>query len=206
MTHSSNSTLRRNILEAARHLLQKDGYRNLSMRKIARQLDCSQGTIYLYFKNKDAIFYALIDEGTNELYEIYRKTLAQTVEPVEQLEAICRAYIEFGLNNSGYYEAMFILTPMLEARIPVEQYRRARRFLELTADTLLSCTQQQAITLADPFLEATILWSGLHGLVSLILTQRVDVRLNQDTLIDTTVQRIVEPYRHLEEMRGLQGR
>jgi len=71
---------RREILEVARHLLVEDGYKNLSMRKIARQLACSQGTIYLYFKNKDEIFYALIDEGTEQLYHHYQTILTIPIE------------------------------------------------------------------------------------------------------------------------------
>lgn len=196
MTIDDTNNYRSEILEVARQLMVKDGYKNLSMRKIARQLNCSQGTIYLYFQNKDAIFYALIDEGTEELYKKYRTILQNEATPLEHLQQICQAYIQFGLENSSYYEIMYILLPILKERIPKEQYRRARRFLDLTADTLNTVAQEQNIILENPFLEATILWAAMHGVVSLIIAQRVDTTLERETLIKQAINRAILGFVH----------
>jgi len=194
MPHTSDDNYRTEILDAARQLMVQDGYKNLSMRKIARELNCSQGTIYLYFKNKDAIFYALIDEGTEQLYNAYKAVLQQPATPLAHLERICRVYVEFGLQNPSYYEIMYILLPILTERIPREQYRRARRFLDLTADTLQTVAEDRGITLESPFLEATVLWAAIHGMVALILAQRVDTSLNQTTLINQAIHRAISGF------------
>jgi len=194
MLTPTTTDYRRQILDVARHLLIEDGYKNLSMRKIARQLACSQGTIYLYFKNKDDIFYALIDEGTEQLYRDYQTILTAPNAPRTHLEQICRAYIHFGLTNPGYYETMYILLPLLKKRFSQEQYRRARRFLDLTANTLSNYAAESGRTLSDSFMEATILWAAMHGLVALILARRIDTRLAQEILIEQAIARALNGF------------
>jgi AcrR family transcriptional regulator len=44
--------LRQEILDAASELFVKEGYENVSMRRIADQIEYSPTTIYLYFKDK----------------------------------------------------------------------------------------------------------------------------------------------------------
>jgi AcrR family transcriptional regulator len=56
-------TVRRKILNAARTLFLSDGYANVSMRKIADQIEYSPGAIYSYFQSKEDIFFALAEEG-----------------------------------------------------------------------------------------------------------------------------------------------
>src|ERR1700688_1080714 len=53
----------RAILDAARTLFLAEGYANVSMRKIAEQIEYSPGAIYSYFPGKEDIFFALAEEG-----------------------------------------------------------------------------------------------------------------------------------------------
>src|SRR5205809_4911996 len=60
--------VRRAILDAARELFVSEGYRNVSIRKIAEKIEYSPAAIYGYFPSKDDIFYALAEEGFHLLY------------------------------------------------------------------------------------------------------------------------------------------
>ena len=55
--------VRESILTAARELFITEGYRNVSMRKIAERIEYSPAAIYSYFPAKDDIFFALAEEG-----------------------------------------------------------------------------------------------------------------------------------------------
>jgi AcrR family transcriptional regulator len=55
------------ILDAARDLFVTEGYRNVSIRKIAEKIEYSPAAIYSYFASKDDIFYALAEEGFRRL-------------------------------------------------------------------------------------------------------------------------------------------
>lgn len=53
---------RRRILDAARLLFVRDGLRGTTMEAIARSAGVAKPTLYGYFSDKDAIFFALLDD------------------------------------------------------------------------------------------------------------------------------------------------
>ncbi|GEN34505.1 MULTISPECIES: TetR/AcrR family transcriptional regulator [Aneurinibacillus] len=101
---------RERILDAARELFVTYGYRNVSMRQIARELGYSHGSIYYHFENKAELFYALVSEGFALLNKVLDDIMAQEEKtPGEKLEDILVGYIEFGLTHQSHYEVMFLI-------------------------------------------------------------------------------------------------
>jgi AcrR family transcriptional regulator len=185
--------LRRVILDTTRHLLVQDGYKSLSMRKIAREIGYSATSIYLHFENKDALFHALIDEGMERLLaKLKEAEVEYPDDPSARLQAICRRYVDFGLHNPEYYEVMFMLHPEHMERYPAEKYRRARRNLDVIAATLSDGVEQAIFDVKDPRVTASTIWSALHGAVSLLLVQRVDIRIDQADFIESTIAFILQ--------------
>lgn len=177
------------ILDHARHLLVADGYESMSMRRIARAVGCSATSIYLHFENKDALTHTLISEGMDRLFEALSATVEAATAPAERLEALSKAYIRFGLDNPEYYEVMFQLHPERMARYPAEEYRRARRNIDLFETALADGVADGSLRPPNPpGVASEVLWTALHGLVSLHLAKRVDVRLAGDDLVDAAVR------------------
>ncbi len=54
-------TTARNLLDAARRILERDGYAGLSLSAIAEEADESKGSIAYYFGNKEGLIVALVD-------------------------------------------------------------------------------------------------------------------------------------------------
>ena len=186
--------LRRLILDTTRHLLVQEGYQNLSMRKIARAINYSATSIYLHFDSKDALLHALIDEGMTQLHDALTETEAQRSDPVDRLEALCQRFITFGLDNPEYYEIMFLLHPEHMERYPPEKYRRARRNLDVIAATLSDGAEQGVFRADDPRVSASAVWASLHGAVSLLLAERVDIRIDREAFIETTIHQTIGGY------------
>lgn len=184
--------IRRTILDVTRRLLIEQGITQLSTRMIAREVGCSVGTIYFYFENKDVLIHALIEEGFDKLVEIQEQTETSIADPLERLKALCRNYITFALENPEYYEIMFMLKPERMARYPQEKYRKARRSLEVLATALEEGTASGIMRVAKPYLEAHLIWSFMHGIVSLLQVKRIDRRIGQDTIINGAIAQIVE--------------
>src|SRR5215208_5070860 len=61
--------VRRAILDAARDLFVREGFENVSIRKVAERIEYSPAAIYSYFPGKDDIFFALAAEGFHLLDE-----------------------------------------------------------------------------------------------------------------------------------------
>ena len=60
--------LREVILAAARYIFVQEGYEGFSMRKLARKIRYSPGSIYLHFKNKQQLFDSLVEESFTHLH------------------------------------------------------------------------------------------------------------------------------------------
>ena len=182
----TGADLRRLLLDHARQLLVTDGYDALSMRKIARGVGCSATSIYLHFESKDALTHALIDEGMRALHAVL--SAEADADPARRLDALCRAYVRFGLANPEYYQVMFQLHPERMARYPPEDYRRARRNVELFGEALADGAAAGVLHVpSTPAVASAVLWTSLHGLVSLLLAERVDARVAGKAFIDAAI-------------------
>ena len=110
--------LRQAILEAASSLFLEQGYEGFSLRQVAERIGYTPTTIYFYFADKDALLFALLDDAFDRFGAALRRASLSTPEPFDQLEAIGRAYVRFGLENPQYYEMMFVVRSdfLLQAR------------------------------------------------------------------------------------------
>ncbi|MCB1160817.1 MAG: TetR/AcrR family transcriptional regulator, partial [Leptospiraceae bacterium] len=70
---SRNSLSRAEILQAALSIIQESGIESLSMRTIARKLNCSVASPYAYFQNRDDIIKELISNGEEILKKNIKK-------------------------------------------------------------------------------------------------------------------------------------
>lgn len=63
--------LKQSILDAAREIALAEGWRNVTMRKIAERIEYSHPAIYDYFENKDVLF---LDDPETYLPDSSEKT------------------------------------------------------------------------------------------------------------------------------------
>lgn len=160
------------ILEAAKKLFVKEGYEATSIRKIAAEIEFSPTTIYLYYKDKTDIAYALHQEG----FSLLRERLAALVyvdQPFERLKAMGRAYIQFALDHPDFYELMFIMKePMkyLQAHHPEEEWPEGERIFDGLIKTVAACQDSGYFGGMDTNEVAMLSWSVVHGLCSLHIT------------------------------------
>jgi AcrR family transcriptional regulator len=183
--------LRTAVLDAARQLLVREGYRDLSMRDVSRAVGCSVSSIYLYFAGKDALVHALMDEGFERWHRRMREVADAQATPAARLEAVCRAYVEFGLANPEFYEIMYMFHSDRMARYPRELFRRARRNLEELGALAAAYAAERPGAEGgadDAQVRATALWATLHGIVSTIIADRLDRRLDRARYVEGAIR------------------
>ena len=95
------------ILDAARDLFVAEGYRNVSIRKIAERIEYSPAAIYSYFPSKDDIFFALAEEGFRRL-DAKVRSAGVHADPLDQLRACWWAYYEFSKEQREFFQLMFV--------------------------------------------------------------------------------------------------
>lgn len=97
------------ILDIAREHFVKHGYRHLSLRQIAKELNYSHGAIYYHFKNKAELFYSLVRQGFKKLDHELDLVLSEEIAAQQKLEKVLLGFIRFGLHNPSHYEVMFMV-------------------------------------------------------------------------------------------------
>src|SRR5689334_17883 len=100
--------VRESILNAARDLFTTEGYRHVSMRKIADRIEYSPAAIYSYFRSKDDIFFALAEEGFRLLAQYARHAISELSDPQDRLRQGLWAFYEFSKAHPEYFELMFL--------------------------------------------------------------------------------------------------
>jgi AcrR family transcriptional regulator len=155
--------IREEILEAARALFVKEGFENVSIRKIAEKIEYSPGTIYLYFEDKAAILAHISEEVFSRLEcELAAINRDAGAEPLERLRRGLQAYIRFGLGHPNRYVLTFVRGSMPASA-------SARCFGELMK--AVECAMEAGqIEEADVAEVSQALWAGSHGVTALLIT------------------------------------
>src|SRR5215470_8356879 len=96
--------LKQQILDAVWELFVREGYENVSMRKIADKIEYSPTSIYTYFKDKDEILDCLCEETFLHLHKHKLATVHQMEnDTLESLKKKMETYIRFGLEHPDHY-------------------------------------------------------------------------------------------------------
>jgi AcrR family transcriptional regulator len=94
---------RQAILRAARNVFAGKGFDAATLDEIAELAEFSKGAIYGYFKNKDELFFSLIEEGLDELSGITRKVVESSLSPVEKIREVIQEILSYAEENSEFF-------------------------------------------------------------------------------------------------------
>lgn len=97
---------RREILDAAWELAERDGIANLSLRTLAQNVGMRAPSLYTYFASKAAIFDAMFAEGYRQLDEVYATLPIDHDDVVGTLTAGTVAFVEFCQASIPRYQLM----------------------------------------------------------------------------------------------------
>ena len=187
---------RQSILATARELFLLKGFEATTIRNIAEKIEYSPSTIYQHFKDKNEIFYTIHSEAFAELVR-YLNASEMHKNPMDQLIALGQIYIQFALENPELYDLMFIM----EAPIDFLNYLEDANWIEgkMAFDYLKSvianCIQQGLIKETDLESLSYLIWSTVHGLVTISIRKRgLKIGVSDP---DTIIQRSFAIFSHL---------
>jgi AcrR family transcriptional regulator len=186
--------LRQEILDSARELFVKEGYENVSMRKIAEKIEYSPTTIYIYFKDKSELLYHLCEETFAKLVSEFEKLGDDLSDPIAVLKKCGRIYIEFGLKYPNHYKVTFMLNlepdeaqgrHLSEDSMGMKAFGYLRKIVQ-------ECVKQKKFREVDAETTSQALWSGVHGLTSLLIAHPNFPWVDKERLIDSTLDMMID--------------
>nr|WP_275585889.1 TetR/AcrR family transcriptional regulator [Geodermatophilus sabuli] len=146
------------MLAAAAALLERGGsLEAVTLRAVAREAGVSAPAVYGHFPDLGALLDGVLEQGFDELRTAIAAAVAEHSDPVERLLAGCRAYVRAGLATPGRYRAMFG-----PRRPPGGQTA-----FDVLVEGVAACAAAGRSGSADPRADAALVWTALHGVVSL---------------------------------------
>lgn len=194
MQKEKKQGLKVKIINGARKVLLSEGYRNLSLRKIARNIGVSATSIYLYFENKDDLVHTLIEEAIERLNKHLEISMMNKNSAVKKLESLAKAYVTFALENPREYQVIYLVSSDEMTRYPKEKFRKARKGYELVLDVLIEGKNTGMIEEKSPSIAAYTFWAQLHGVMSVVLSKRLDTRIDQNEFIIEAINHVINGY------------
>ncbi|MDD5409788.1 MAG: TetR/AcrR family transcriptional regulator, partial [Candidatus Omnitrophica bacterium] len=98
---------RTDILSAATRVFAEKGYHNATMSDIASQAEYAVGTIYLYFKDKQALYLALTDEKIEELIRRVKESIAKAHGALAKIKAFIEEEFAYFEENEDFFRIYF---------------------------------------------------------------------------------------------------
>ncbi len=103
-----NNEKYRQILEAAVKVFAEQGFHNSTVAQIAKVAGVADGTIYLYFKNKDDILFQFYAYKAKQVFECFRKAVDEADTAIDKLRNLVHSHLaEFqkDINMAIVYQA-----------------------------------------------------------------------------------------------------
>jgi AcrR family transcriptional regulator len=144
----------REIVTAAREILERDGLEGLSMRRVAESLGIRAPSIYKHLPDKDALEAAIISTGFEEQAALFEAAIVASEDP---LRALACAYRDFAREHPHLYRLMTERALNRELLVPGSEERAALPLYLATGENLDL---------------ARAAWAFVHGMTILELNRR----------------------------------
>jgi AcrR family transcriptional regulator len=159
------------ILAAAKEIARRDGWRDLTIRKIADLVEYAPPIVYEHFTSKDALLKELLLLGFRE---ICRRMLIATEAAADSKTRTIRlaeTVMDFAADHPELYRVMHGLdgVPFGTGDTP----REAREAFHIARGALQSLAHDRGVTLDDVDDRVDTLWAVFHGFISLDMAHRI---------------------------------
>ncbi len=168
---------KRELLNSAIRLFSEQGFVKTSMELIANDVALAVGTLYRYYKSKEALFVSIVFEAVSAMHSGLEEIAGMERSPEEKLKLIWDYFFQFHEQNPMYYQALLFLHDPSFARAfgEVEQRSFARfstKNFRLLGRVIQDGMDNGLFHRGNPHQVADFLWSAFVGLVNLIEARR----------------------------------
>ena len=182
--------VRRKILDAARELFVSEGYRNVSVRKVAERIEYSPAALYSYFPSKDDLFFALAEEGFRLLHEFSQvEPSADSDDPLEAVRQGFLRYYRFSREHPEYFELMFVDRSVPRIGRDWERFSFVNEMVQNAAALVQRAVDAGAFPAGtDAHVAFHILWAAIHGPATVSICERLAPDEDPDALARDTLE------------------
>ncbi|MDZ7683536.1 MAG: TetR/AcrR family transcriptional regulator [Fodinibius sp.] len=167
---------RNQIVDAAEKVIFSKGLEQSTMDEIAEEAELSKGTLYLYFKNKNELYLAITQRGSDILNKRFAQVFASAHDHtgLELIRLIGETYLNFVQENPDYFKAFRYYESLSDVE-ELQQSEFAQNCEENRREALNFIVRALQIGMQDgtvddsynPHELAVVIWSSTRGITTI---------------------------------------
>jgi AcrR family transcriptional regulator len=177
--------LKNSLIEAGIELLNQEGEKHLSLRKVAALCGVSQAAPYSHFQSKEDLLEAMRDYVTRQFMEVLENSVlsCQNQNDPEVLIQMGKSYVMFFVKNPQYFPFLFS-QPCIKVNLSLDG-DEAKNFqpfqlLKSIVFRIFGETGMSKDKMEDTIIS---LWATVHGLASIATMKNVHYDKDWETKI-----------------------
>jgi TetR/AcrR family transcriptional regulator len=168
---------RAEILDAAEVLYLKKGWAALTVEQVARSARLSRALVYVYFRDKEDLLFAIGERAMRMLRDRFEAAVATPAPGMDQVEAIGRAYLGYAYEFPHYFDFCSRFQSHSIATDPSSNEGACK----VTGDQVIGIVVQAVETgirdgsirpdVGDSMMFAITLWAFTHGIIQVAMAK-----------------------------------
>jgi AcrR family transcriptional regulator len=185
LTQTDVLQFRQRLCDLALKAFAEQGVEGMSLRGLAAAAGCSRTTPYRYFKNKADILAAVRQSEFQRMADETEQVARSESDPDKRLVALARSYLNFAMETPDAYRVMYSVNQQDEQRYPelVKQINRAQQPMITAVHEAI----EKGSIHGDPINIVHVLWAGLHGIISLYLSDKLHMGRDIEELAEVMI-------------------
>jgi TetR/AcrR family transcriptional regulator len=162
------------IIDAAEALYSDIGWEAATIDEVARRARLSRALVYVYFKDKRDLHFAIVERALHELRRRFEAAAGEHEIGLEKVEAIGRAYVAFSRDAPHYFDACSHFQAHRPDPGAADTNESAALFAGQRVHEVLIAALRTGVAdgsiredLGDPVTTAFTLWAFTHGVIQI---------------------------------------
>jgi AcrR family transcriptional regulator len=185
-----HGNLREEMVKRGVELVELRSAADLSLREVARLAGVSQTAPAHHFGDKEGLLAAIASEGFRKLMSDRLGALKDGMTKEERLRAVMRVYVEFALQRPEMFHLMFGPRIGDKCKYPELMEASAASFAFL-GNSIAEFMADPANSERPPRYSAIAVWSGMHGLATLLSDRESGLCQVPDDKIDSVCDGVI---------------
>ncbi len=197
------------IIDAAEQVFGEVGFDDATMLQIARKARLSRALVYIYFKDKADLQFAIAERAGLQLQQRFSEAVARNKKGLDQIEAIGRAYLAFSQEFPVYFNAIASFESLIASAEVNSAYIDACMTGQQKKMAIMVSAIRHGIAdgsiradIGDPLTTSIALWGFMHGIIQLSTT-KADAFAREGINVQQLGRHALQMARH--SMKGPKG-
>lgn len=177
----NHEEIRDMALAAAEQIIVEQGPSGLTARKVASEIGYTVGTLYLVFENLNDLVMHINARTLDRLNQLMMDGEMQNLAAEDRLMRLGQVYIHFAYSDPHRWALIFEHRPTGDQPTPDWLVEKVMRVFAVVEEALQPLSPHR--TESDISQAACTLWSGIHGICMLGITQKL-TDVDEDSVQD----------------------